>query len=93
MTDNFVGELLGSRELADLASRIYRLGDALRDKLVSGPAKTNTANTAAIFFFARCLKTYQATIELLRLGFWQDAAVLARVLREAHYQICWIVAG
>jgi hypothetical protein len=27
------------------------------------------------------------------MGFWQDAAVLARVLREAHYQISWIVAG
>jgi hypothetical protein len=27
---DFVEELLGSRDLADLASRIYRLGDGLR---------------------------------------------------------------
>ena len=93
MTADFVGELLGSRELADLASRIYKLGDALRAKLVTGPVKITASNTAAIFFFGRCLKTYQAAVELLRIGFWQDAAVLARVLRETHYQICWIVAG
>jgi hypothetical protein len=94
MSADFVGELVGSRELADLASRIYRLGDALRAKLVTGPVvKTTASNIAAIFFFGRCLKTYQAAVELLRIGFWQDAAVLARVLREAHYQICWIVAG
>jgi uncharacterized protein DUF5677 len=93
MSADFVGELLGSRELAELASRIYRLGDALRLKLVSRPVKANVANTAAIFFFGRCLKTYQAAVELLRMGYWQDAAVLARVLREAHYQICWIMTG
>jgi len=55
--DDFVGELLGSRELADLSSRIYRLGDILRGKLMTGPVKTTASNTAAIFFFGRCLKT------------------------------------
>jgi hypothetical protein len=93
MTADFVDELLGSRELDDLASRIYRLGDGLRARLVSGPLQKTAANTALIFFFGRCFKTYQAAVELLRLGFWQDAAVLARVLREAEYQMCWIVKG
>lgn len=50
MPDDFVGELLGSRELADLASRIYRLGDALRAKLVTGPVKT-TRQTPPQFSF------------------------------------------
>ncbi len=90
---DFVSELLGSRQLADLASRIYRLGDALRTKLVGGLVGLAPANTASIFFFARCFKTYQAAVELLRMGFWQDAAVLARVLREAEYQLCWITKG
>ena len=93
MTADFVGELLGSRELGDLASQIYELGDALRAKLTSAPVQTIASNTASIFFFARCLKTYQAAIRLLREGFWQDAAVLARVLREAEYQVCWIALG
>jgi len=87
---DFVGELLDSRELADLASRIYRLGNALRAKLVSDRIKTATSTNALIFFFARGFKTYQAAVELLRVGFWQDAAVLARVLREAEYQARWI---
>ncbi len=93
MTADFVGELLGSRELGDLASRIYRLGDGLRARLVSGPLQKTPSNTALIFFFGRCFKTYQAAVELLRVGFWQDAGVLARVLREAEYQVSWIVRG
>jgi hypothetical protein len=55
--------------------------------------KNTASNIAAIFFFARCFKTYQAAVELLRLGFWQDAAVLGRVLREGDYQISWVVKG
>jgi hypothetical protein len=90
---DFAGELLGSRELADLASRIYGLGDTLRAKLVSGRLTKAPSNAASIFFFGRCVKTYHAAVELLRMGFWQDAAVLARVLREAEYQISWIAAG
>ena len=90
---DFVGELLGSRELADLASRIHELGDTMRTKLVSGRVKAAPSNIASIFFFGRCFKTYHAAAELLRMGFWQDAAVLARVLREAEYQISWIAAG
>ncbi|MGD0119649.1 MAG: DUF5677 domain-containing protein [Candidatus Binatus sp.] len=90
---DFVGELLGSRELADLASRIYGLGDTLRAKLLSGRLTKAPSTAASIFFFGRCMKTYQAAVELLRLGFWQDAAVLARVLREAEYQISWIASG
>ena len=82
---DFVGELLGSRDLADLASRIYAVADGLRAKLVTGPVRTTPSNTALIFFFGRGLKTYHAAVELLRMGFWQDAAVLARVLREAEY--------
>ena len=93
MTADFVRELLGSQELGDLASQIYELGDALRAKLMSAPVRATASNTASIFFFARCLKTYQAAIRLLRDGFWQDAAVLARVLREAEYQVCWIELG
>jgi len=93
MDTDVVGELLGSRELADLATRVYRLGDGLRDRVTSQRVKKSESNTAAIFFFARCFKTYQAAVELLRMGFWQDAAVLARVLREAEYQICWITKG
>lgn len=81
MTRDFVDELLGSRELGDLDSRIYRLGDALRNRLVNCPVKMTATNSASIFFFTRCFKTYQAAVELLRLGFWQDAAVLGRVLR------------
>lgn len=88
---DFVGELLGSRERAELASRIYRLGDGLRTKLMSEPMKLSHTNTALIFFFARSLKTYQAAITLVQTGFWQDAAVLARVLREADYQVRWLV--
>jgi hypothetical protein len=80
---DFVGELLDSRSVADLASRLYRIGDALRAKLISEKVNPGPSNTALIFFFARCFKTYQAAIELLRLGFPQDAAVLARVIREA----------
>jgi len=90
---DFVGELLGSRDLADLASRIYAVADGLRAKLVTGPVRTTPSNTALIFFFGRGLKTYHAAVELLRMGFWQDAAVLARVLREAEYQVRWIAAG
>lgn len=90
---DFVGELLESRDLADLASQIYRLADALRTKLVTDQVKATPTNTALIFFFARCFKTFQAAIELLRMGFWQDAAVLARVLREAEYQVRWIASG
>ena len=90
---DFVGELIGSRELAALASRIFQLGSALLDKLVAGQVKATPSNTAMIFFFGRCFKTYQAAVELLRLGFWQDAAVLARVLREAAYQVHWIAMG
>jgi Family of unknown function (DUF5677) len=94
MTPDFAGELLGSRELADLASQIYRLGDSLRTKLGGGLLiKPTASNKASILFFARCFKTYQAAVELLRMGFWQDAAVLARFLREAEYQICWITKG
>lgn len=90
---DFVGELFGSRDLADLASRIYRLADRLRAKLVIAPVKQTQSTTALIFFFGRCFKTYQAAVELLRLGFWQDAAVLGRVLREAEYQVRWIAAA
>ncbi len=89
----FVGELLGSRDFADLASRIYELGSAIRAKLVNEGVPRTPSHTASIFYFARSLKTFHAAIELLRLGFWQDAAVLARVLREAQYQLAWIVAG
>jgi hypothetical protein len=78
MTADFVGELLGSRELGDLASRIYRLGDGLRARLVSGPIARAPGNTASIFFFGRCFKSYQAAVELLRLEFWQDAGSGAR---------------
>jgi hypothetical protein len=88
---DFVGELLNSRSLADLASRLFRIGDALRAKLSQRAVKVSPSNTAVIFFFARCFKTYQAAIELLRLGFPQDAAALARVMREAQYQAAWIV--
>jgi hypothetical protein len=90
---DFVGELLGSRERAELASRIYRLGDSLRTKLMSEPVKPTHANFALIFFFARSFKTYQAAITLVQTGFWQDAAVLARVLREADYQVRWVQRG
>lgn len=90
---DFVGELLGSRDLADLASRIYGLGSGLRAKLMTDPVKTTPSNKALIFFFGRSLKTYHAAAELLRMGFWQDAAVLGRVLREAEYQVRWIVRG
>lgn len=93
MSTDFVSELVGSGEPGKLASRIYKLGDALRARLVSGPVKRSPANTASIFFFGRCFKSYQAAVTLLQLGFWQDAAVLARVLREAEYQICWIANG
>jgi hypothetical protein len=93
MIADFVGELLGSRQLGEMATQIYELGDSLRAKLMSAPVETTASNTASIFFFARCLKTYQAAIGLLREGFWQDAAVLARVLREAEYQVCWIALG
>ncbi len=88
---DFVGELLGSRERAELASRIYRLGDSLRTKLISEAVKPSNTNAALIFFFARSFKTYQAAITLVQTGFWQDAAVLARVLREADYQARWLV--
>ena len=88
-----VGELLESRELAALASRIYRLGDAIRAKVRSDTFKLGAVNTALLFFFARTFKTYQAAISLLSNGFWQDAAVLARVLREASYQAAWIAKG
>lgn len=93
---DFVQELLGSRDLADLANRIYRLADALRAKLMTDRVQltaSKPSNTALIFFFGRFFKTYQAAVELLRMGFWQDAAVLARVLREAEYQARWIVTG
>jgi hypothetical protein len=88
---DFVGELLDSRSLADLASRLYHIGDALRAKFLSQRLNLSPSNTAVMFFFARCFKTYQAAIELLRLGFPQDAAALARVMREAQYQAAWIV--
>lgn len=90
---DFVGELLGSRERAELASRIYRLGDSLRTKLILEPLKPSHINTALIFFFARSFKTYQAAITLVQTGFWQDAAALARVLRESDYQVRWLVNG
>ena len=73
------------------ASRIYRLADSLRTKLISEPLRPSNTNTALIFFFARSFKTYQAAITLVQTGFWQDAAVLARVLREADYQVRWLV--
>jgi hypothetical protein len=82
-----------SHDMADLARRIHRLADALRAKLMTDPVQTTPSKIAVIFFFGRFLKTYQAAIELLRMGFWQDAAVLARVLREAEYQVRWIVTG
>lgn len=88
---DFVGELLDSREYAELASKIYRLADGLRGKITDTPIKPSATNTALIFFFARSFKTFQAAIELLRIGFWQDTAVLARVLREAEYQVAWII--
>lgn len=87
---DFVGELLGSRDRAELASRIYRLADSLRTKLISEPVRRSNTNTALVFFFARSFKTYQAAITLMQTGFWQDAAVLARVLREADYQVRWL---
>jgi len=90
---DFVGELLGSRKHADLASRIYRLGDNLRTKLILESVKSSHTNTALLFFFARSFKTYQAAITLVQTGYWQDAAALARVLREADYQVRWLVKG
>ena len=91
--EDFVGELLGSRAHAALASKLYRLGDALRTNLLTAKIQTRPINTAIIFYFARGFKTYQAAITLLRIGFPQDAAVLARVLREASYQVRWLVKG
>jgi Family of unknown function (DUF5677) len=93
VTGRYIGELLESRELGDLASRIYELGAALRARLMSSRVQKRAASKAAIFFFARTFKTYQAAVVLLRQGFWQDAAVLARVLREAEYQISWVTLG
>jgi hypothetical protein len=43
-----------------------------------------------VFFFARGFMTFQATALLWQTGFWQDAAVLSRSLREASYQARWI---
>jgi hypothetical protein len=91
--EDFVGELLGSRNNAALASKIYRLADSIRDKLIAEQVQARRINTAVIFFFARGFKTFQAAITLLRCGFPQDAAVLARVLREASYQARWLMKG
>jgi hypothetical protein len=43
-------------------------------------------NAPLVFFFARGFLTFQATARLWEGGFWQDAAVLSRSLREASYQ-------
>jgi hypothetical protein len=52
---DFVGnEILGSREYAELANRLYRLGDGLRTKLLSDLIKVTRSNTPLIFFFSRC---------------------------------------
>lgn len=68
---DFVGELLDSREYAELASKIYRLADGLRGKMNGAHITPSATNTALIFFFARSFKTFQAAIELLRLGFFK----------------------
>jgi hypothetical protein len=91
--NDFAGELLGSRELADLASRLYRLGDCIRGCLAGESLKAKPLSGALVFYFARSFKTFQAAVTLVQTGFWQDAAVLARVLREADYQIRWVAAG
>jgi Family of unknown function (DUF5677) len=77
-------------EASDLstASRVlYSLGETLREKLLEKPIPT--MKTPLVFFFARGFMTYQAIIRLWEGGFWQDAAVLSRSLREASYQARW----
>jgi hypothetical protein len=69
------------------------MADSIRTKLIAERIEARPINTALIFFFARGFKTYQAVITLLRLGFPQDATVLARVLREASYQARWLMKG
>jgi Family of unknown function (DUF5677) len=77
-------------EASDLstASRVlYRLGETFREKLLEKPIPAT--KTPLVFFFARGFMTYQAVIRLWEGGFWQDAAVLSRSLREASYQARW----
>jgi len=78
-------------EASDLstASRVlHSLGETFREKLIEKPVPTT--KTPLVLFFARGFMTYQAVIRLWKGGFWQDAAVLSRSLREASYQARWL---
>jgi hypothetical protein len=66
---------------------LNRLGDEIRTKILEKPLPP--IHAPLVFFFARGFMTFQATALLWQAGFWQDAAVLSRSLREASYQARW----
>jgi Family of unknown function (DUF5677) len=76
-----------ARDLSTASQALYRVGEAIRAKILEKPLPKR--NAPLVFFFARGFLTFQATSRLWEGGFWQDAAVLSRSLREASYQARW----
>ena len=76
-----------ARDLSRASQALHRVGEAIRAKVLEKPLPSK--NAPLVFFFARGFLTFQATARLWEGGFWQDAAVLSRSLREASYQARW----
>jgi hypothetical protein len=77
-----------ARDLSTASQALHRLGDEIRTKMLEKSLPSIQA--PLVFFFARGFMTFQATALLWEAGFWQDAAVLSRSLREASYQARWL---
>lgn len=77
-----------ARDLSTASQALHRLGDEIRTKILEKPLPS--IHAPLVFFFARGFMTFRATALLWQNGFWQDAAVLSRSLREASYQARWI---
>jgi hypothetical protein len=74
-------------DLSTASQALNRLGDEIRTNILEKPLPP--IHAPLVFFFARGFMTFQATALLWQAGFWQDAAVLSRSLREASYQARW----
>jgi hypothetical protein len=68
-----------ARDLSRASQALYRVGEAIRAKVLEKPLPNR--NAPLVFFFARGFLTFQATARLWEGGFWQDAAVLAFTAR------------
>lgn len=83
------GEIEMSPPLRRICDLVAELVARVKRDLEKRPLD-NLPKKITLYWFAKAAKTYEATLRLWTIGYWQDAAILGRTIWDIFFQVAYL---